>query len=73
MTMDPHEKETTPNIPQAGGSQQSQPHAIFVSQEPGSKATVEITPDRRMWLAFQSTLMRSNTRSQAQHARLTGG
>jgi GWxTD domain-containing protein len=48
MTMDPHEKETTPNIPQAGGSQQSQPHAIFVSQEPGSKATVAITPDRRM-------------------------
>lgn len=48
MTMDPHEKETTPSIPQAGGSQQSQPHAIFVSQEPGSKATVEITPDRRM-------------------------
>jgi len=41
MTMDPHEKEI-------GGSQQSQPHGIFVSQEPGSKVTLEITPDRRI-------------------------
>src|SRR6185312_8334813 len=47
-----HEKETTPNIAEAGASQQSPPRAIFVSQEPGSKVTLEITPDRRMLLSI---------------------
>jgi GWxTD domain-containing protein len=52
MTMDPHEKETAYVPSEADSYPQSRPRGIFVSSEPGSKVTVEITPDRRMLISI---------------------
>jgi len=48
MTDDPHEKEIAPDTFGQSGNRPKPQHAIFVSKEPGAKAAVDVTPDRRI-------------------------